>query len=127
VPPIDWFDQVNYKGAFEPNTAPWVKGWTLLDQMGFLADVVLSVNEIAELQSSIYPNPAEDVLNIELTENTNQLLVEIYDITGKKIKNMDFSGVKQRISINVSDLNSGMYIVSLSANQAQRSFKVFIR
>jgi hypothetical protein len=95
--------------------------------MGFLADVVLSVNEIAELQSSIYPNPAEDVLNIELTENTNQLLVEIYDITGKKIKNMDFSGVKQRISINVSDLNSGMYIVSLSANRAKRSFKVFIR
>ncbi|MEA1877078.1 MAG: hypothetical protein U9N86_09435 [Bacteroidota bacterium] len=34
--PADWFTQVNYKGAFDPNGTNWAKGWTLLDASGFL-------------------------------------------------------------------------------------------
>jgi len=30
------FQQVNYKGAFEPGAANWLKGWTLLDHAGYI-------------------------------------------------------------------------------------------
>ncbi|MDT8308839.1 MAG: hypothetical protein RQ866_04865 [Bacteroidales bacterium] len=29
-------DNVDYKGAFDPNEIPWIKGWTLLDKSGYL-------------------------------------------------------------------------------------------
>lgn len=127
TPSNSWFDDVNYKGAFEPNVDAWVKGWTLLDQMGFLADVVLSVDEIPELQSKIYPNPAADVLNIELTENVDLLSVNILDLSGRLVNNREFKNVNGRIELNINDLISGLYIVSLKTNKASRSFKVFIR
>ncbi len=34
--PGEWFEQVNYKGAFAPGSSNWAKGWTLLDNAGLL-------------------------------------------------------------------------------------------
>ncbi len=31
-----FFDAVTFKGAFDPNTAPWVSGWTALEEYGFM-------------------------------------------------------------------------------------------
>ncbi len=36
VYPGDWFMEVSYKGAFDPNGINWAKGWTLLDAAGYL-------------------------------------------------------------------------------------------
>ena len=127
VPADNWFDNVNYKGAFQPNTEAWIKGWTLLDQMGFLADVVLSVNDIVELESKVYPNPANDVLNIELAEQSGLLTIDIHDLSGRLLNNIEFRNVENRISLDVSALTSGLYMISLKSNKATRSFKVFIR
>ena len=30
------FDNVSYHGAFEPGTALWLKGWTALEEKGYL-------------------------------------------------------------------------------------------
>jgi len=127
VPSDNWFDDVSYKGAFQPNADAWIKGWTLLDQMGFLADVVTSLNEIVELESKVYPNPAEDILNIELAEQADLLAIDILDISGRLINTIEFKNVNNRISLDVNDLISGLYLISLKSNKATRSFKVFIR
>jgi hypothetical protein len=36
VPAGAFFQQVSYKGAFDPNGANWLEGWTALDHYGFL-------------------------------------------------------------------------------------------
>ena len=35
-PDDDFFDEVNFKGAVDPSGTPWIAGWTLLDQGGYL-------------------------------------------------------------------------------------------
>jgi hypothetical protein len=57
------------------------------------------------LQVSLYPNPATDILNIEMTNEIKS--IEIYNIQGQKVMS---SNQKQ---INISDLAAGLYMVRI--------------
>ena len=66
-----------------------------------------STEEIEIQQLAIFPNPANDVLNIKnLTDNQE---VTIYSINGAVIMKTIVSG---DAAINISELRPGMYIVS---------------
>lgn len=72
------------------------------------------------LEVTLYPNPANDVLNVEMTNEVQ--LVEIYNIQGQKVVT---SNQKQ---INVSDLSSGMYMVKVQDSEnAIATKKVIIK
>ena len=66
------------------------------------------INEILENAVSVYPNPANGVINIDLTsELTKNSSLEVYDALGKLV-------VKQVLanelnSINISTLSNGIY------------------
>jgi len=58
----------------------------------------------------IYPNPAKHIVNIENTDNVEELYLT--DISGKKVLNVkNFDNVQ--MSIDVSDFNNGIYFVNL--------------
>ncbi|MBO7287453.1 MAG: Omp28-related outer membrane protein [Bacteroidales bacterium] len=70
---------------------------------------------IEELKSSIilYPNPVNDKLYIETLTQTQTLTVEIYDIYGR-IQNLSNLATQQHSnSIDVTNLNSGVYFVKV--------------
>jgi len=76
-----------------------------------------------ENRATIYPNPVEETLNIQtrepLTENTQ---ITVFDVTGKRVlatyaKNTELN------QINVSSLNSGVYILQLSSSSLNQSHK----
>jgi hypothetical protein len=33
-----FFDEVTYKGAFDPSATPWTAGWTVGAKLGYFAD-----------------------------------------------------------------------------------------
>jgi hypothetical protein len=126
----DWFDAVDYRGAFKPNMDAWIKGWTLLDEYEFLADYILSVEDqqpSQELVTGYYPNPVEDLLTIDFDSEVKDLQVTIYDVTGKLISVNAYHQVGTQLILDVQDLNSGMYLIALQSELATRSFKVFVR
>lgn len=57
----------------------------------------------------IYPNPVNNVLNIDILNPVNNQFAEIYDLTGKKIVNEKLTGN----TINVSSLSNGIYILKI--------------
>jgi hypothetical protein len=67
--------------------------------------VTSGVTELISSNFSIYPNPAKDVLRI----NTNQSIEEItiYNVSGALVKTI----INSTSSINISDLNKGMYLL----------------
>ncbi len=70
---------------------------------------------------SLYPNPTRDVLNIE-TNSTTKLSYSVINYLGQVVK----SGSIENSSINVSNLNAGIYI--LEVNDGQKSVtKKFIK
>lgn len=72
----------------------------------FAGNETLSVptSEITEL--SVYPNPASDNVNIVSNNPINR--IEVYDILGKQVK-----ALQNTNHINVSDLNSGIYLFKI--------------
>ena len=71
----------------------------------------------------LYPNPAMDILNIELgkTENGN---IEIIDLMGRIISKESISNTNFK-QMNVSGLSKGIYFIRLQLSQGT-SVKSFI-
>lgn len=68
-------------------------------------------NTFTKASLKLYPNPAQDILNISLQENIEN--VEIYDISGRMMKVMKDIN-KKTVSLNVSDLIRGEYIIRVN-------------
>ena len=85
------------------------------DNMDF-GNVVVSIEELAsnEVETSLYPNPAQDRVMIELNRSYSfdQIRVEVLDITGKVV--VEHFASTHLSSINLSGLTKGLYIVKVS-------------
>ena len=79
-------------------------------------------NEIASNSIRIYPNPANDRLYIE----TQTLTIEIYDVYGRRQNLKNSETQKLRNSIDISELNSGIYFVKIK-NEDGEVVKRFIK
>ena len=74
----------------------------------FAEDGLLSIESIDAGAMMIYPNPVKDVLTIEDTNFTTEV-VKIYDVLGKDV----LTGKLSNGTINVSQLSSGTYILKI--------------
>ncbi|MDO6595791.1 FG-GAP-like repeat-containing protein [Oceanihabitans sp. 2_MG-2023] len=84
-------------------------------------DYPLSVNNNSlEGDLVIYPNPAKDIVNINASVELNNATYTIYDITGKQILNADLIDK----AINVSKLNTGIYILQITVDGKQKTQKL---
>jgi PKD repeat protein len=80
--------------------------------------------EIGTLESIlIYPNPANDILNINMVNyGKNDVKIEIYNSMGALVKTMN--GNTSVLSINMSDEVSGIYYVTLTTDEGTITRKV---
>ena len=73
----------------------------------------------------LYPNPANDVVNIQCTTNNVQILgVEVIDVYGKVINTLNVTENPTRI--NVSGLATGMYFVRVTTEEGTVT-KTFVK
>ncbi len=80
---------------------------------------------------NVYPNPANDVVNVSFALNNNSdVNVEVVDITGKVVANVagkDLLTGSQNISVNTSSLAAGVYTVVVNHNGGKSSTKFIKR
>ncbi|MES2779696.1 MAG: DUF4397 domain-containing protein [Bacteroidota bacterium] len=87
-----------------------------------IAEQMINSNSLA-----VYPNPANSELHIRFESNkANDITIEIMDLTGKAIvtqnRNMHFGF--NNLSIDVSSLNNGLYIMNMKSDQQVLSSKI---
>ncbi|MCF6130213.1 FG-GAP-like repeat-containing protein [Flavobacterium sp. AS60] len=85
----------------------------------------LGVNSFNNTVFSVYPNPAKNVVNIQLKANQSVTLKSafVYDLTGKEVLKVD--DLNQ--PINVENLASGTYILSISDTDNKNYAQKFIK
>jgi hypothetical protein len=71
---------------------------------------------------SVYPNPASDKIFLKLY-NDEIAVVTIYNILGEKIKHENILNNKE---INISELESGIYILKVETNNFSQSKKIIV-
>jgi hypothetical protein len=70
----------------------------------------------SDSQMTVYPNPAGDILTIELTGITGKQQVQIFNETSLLVKDLEIMETKQ---INISDLPKGLYFIHLKNKSLQ--------
>lgn len=84
----------------------------------------------AEFVGDAYPNPSSDFVNVDfkLSSNLKQASYEIYNLQGEKMdaKNIDTNKNSGTFKLNVSTLNSGIYICKLQLNDYQYTRKITV-
>ncbi len=71
---------------------------------------------------NIFPNPTKDVLQIEVSDDTEIEGIELFDIEGKRVKIFN----KIDTSLNISALSSGTYFLKFSTGEGVLIKKVVI-
>lgn len=100
---------------------PGVAGAVSLGLDTFSLTSTLSNESFTMNNFDIYPNPASSVLNISNTNNIEINNISITDLNGRVIKN-----VNGNTTINVSDLNAGVYFVTIESTEG-KSTKKFVK
>ncbi len=86
--------------------------------------ITTGVKEIRIEHLSIYPNPSDDIISIEV-ENTNDAMIEIYSFNGKLVLNKEVHSKVERI--NLSGLSEGVYVVMVKQSDTVYVGKVAVR
>ena len=110
-----------YYSATDCTSAPAsVKG----DPNLFYLKVYYSPTEVMENEVqrvSLFPNPADQSINIEVEGMTH---VTVYNMLGQFVYDADVEG--DMMKINVSDWNEGIYLIRIESAQGQLSRRVSI-
>lgn len=79
---------------------------------------------------NVYPNPVNETLFVNLTDLNNNLsqveetTIEIFDIQGKKVKNIIEKN--NNFSIDVKDLNKGIYLMKIQLKDTIETHKIVV-
>ncbi len=83
--------------------------------------------EDQKLEHKLYPNPSNGEFTLEIqAENKTAFTLTIFDSTGKRIKQQEYSG-KLNYKITETINNSGNYLISLKAKYVNESLKLIIK
>lgn len=70
----------------------------------------LSTKSFNQIKVNVYPNPTSDVLNIDTTENIDNVIV--YNLSGQKVLQTN-----TQPTVNVSSLNAGVYLLEVQTEK----------
>ena len=81
----------------------------------YLSELLTTTILLEKQNFKIYPNPTQNILNIELQSIDNdQNHIEIYDLSGKQVYSSITSD--KNIQVDVSELTQGLYIIKVYNN-----------
>ena len=80
---------------------------------------VIEPEEPATSTVAIYPNPATDILNVNIQEDAALIsMIVVIDAFGQQVKLIPFDGSETQ-EINVSNLNTGIYTIGFQKSTGE--------
>ncbi len=87
---------------------------------------LLSTHTILASQFLIHPNPVKERLTLSATKATPNLKIKIFNIAGKLLSTQNFE-FKKQVSVDVSNLSSGIYFLNIQDESGNTEVKKFIK
>ncbi|MGX7666558.1 T9SS type A sorting domain-containing protein [Flavobacterium pedocola] len=124
-----WTERTQSLSAYDGQTIRIGINCKTADAYMFMVDdfkvtaTTLSTSDFVAERLSVYPNPANDVVNITNNGALQINKVTVTDINGRTVKTINLDGVSES-QINVSELNAGVYFVNIDTNEGSATKKV---
>jgi hypothetical protein len=100
------------------------------DTFSIIVREPVGIEKIMEPITRIYPNPTENILNIELNDADNQPLeIEIFTVTGEVIYQKDYKNIADNFveQVDLSGYAKGIYLVKVKLDRTVTVGKVVVR
>jgi hypothetical protein len=93
--------------------------YTIVNKPNCLQSITVGITEVPKQSDfTLFPNPAKSLITISSTINgTVKVNYEIVDVLGKVVMQND-NGSSEKFSININDLNPGIYFLRLHVNNS---------
>jgi len=99
------------------------QGWAEVNFVSLVKEVdATAVNRNLKESFSLYPNPASRMLYIQGAQEVTE--VKIFSITGSMVKSIREKNIRQ---INVEDLRTGLYMISLTTPEGTITKKIQVQ
>jgi len=93
---------------------PFANSTLTVDELSLHSTTGVQQIPLTSSDIAVYPNPANDVLNIKFYNGIDQkATVKIYDLSGKMMINKEFGASNSSISMPISSLPVGMYFYEI--------------
>lgn len=100
---------------------------TYLDNVRFIDDAALGIEESTISSFVVYPNPSEGKFFVEIEDGNTDYQLEIHDALGKKIYSKTITrGTNSLIEVDLSAYNNGIYLVKLGTENYTKSQRIII-
>jgi len=86
---------------------------------------VLAVNDARLLQFTMYPNPSDNYVTLQLPSGTNKANVKIFDYLGKTLIQKNLNNTNN--NLDVSNLSAGIYFVRIQSDIKVGTKKLVVR
>jgi hypothetical protein len=88
-----------------------VNGCFNSDTENLLVSPCLGIDDLIFGSVAIFPNPTTGLVNVHIEKNTDDMVLNVYDMLGKNVHSMKLQNIQSMISLNVIP---GMYILEMS-------------
>ncbi len=102
--------------AIDANDDVWVATST---GVSHISDHMVSLKELTSETFNVYPNPAKDVITIDLVQFDESGVVELYSMAMQKVKFKAFTSDNSTVTLNINDLDAGVYMLKVN-DQARK-------
>ena len=82
-------------------------------------DVALSIAEDVFVDLQLYPNPTQDIVHISSSSFTQKTTIILYTIEGRRVANYTIDITTQDITIDLSEMASGIYFAHIQSGERQ--------
>lgn len=122
TPAADLTSPFNYKMAIELSDSSWtwLAGAYPATEINLTATTA-SVNDVDRFLNAVtlFPNPVKNFIQLKGVENINISRIKISNVLGKEVYTSNVLDSK----IDISNLNSGFYILTIQSESSSKSIK----
>jgi len=110
-------------GCGDPLYVEYDASVTCSDANACITLISTGINEVIDASTDIYPNPANNYLNI-VSNSIGINTISIYNLHGQEVLNTEVNA--SEVKLNISTLKKGIYIINITSNDASVKRKLTI-
>lgn len=74
----------------------------------------------------VYPNPTKGELNVAIHNYSGKLTIQVFDLNGRKVHNQEVNDFNAERAINLSNLQTGMYLLKVNGENLNYTQKIIL-
>jgi hypothetical protein len=96
-------------------------------EFSVVSNITNNIKFSQDLSVEIFPNPADDLLNVLFSRSVNAVSYELINSNGMLVQKDDVEPNTKKFQLQISDLPPGIYFMQLKDNEQIKTFKIVVQ